>query len=88
MLNLNHYDNWVACIRDRKDPICAVEKLHNTTRTCHMGTCSYVAGGAKLGWDVANQKFTGGDTEAVKAANDWAYREYQNGWSLKAPFKA
>ena len=86
--NFNHWDNFVECVRERKDPICTVEKINNTTRTCHMGTCSYVAGGAKLGWDAENQKFTGGDSDAVKKANAWAYREYQNGWSLKAPYKA
>lgn len=45
-------------------------------------------GSATLGWDAETQKFTGGDAEAVKTANAWAYREYRNGWSLKPPFKA
>jgi predicted dehydrogenase len=86
MLNLNHWDNFVEAIRERKDPICPVEVIHNTTRTCHMGTCSYVANGAKLGWNAENEKFTGGDAEAVKTANNWAYREYRNGWSMEAPY--
>ena len=86
MLNFRHWENFIACIRDRQDPICAVERLNNTTRTCHMGTCSYVAGGAKLGWDAEKQRFTGGDSDAVKKANQWAYREYLNGWSLKKPY--
>ena len=85
--NFNHWDNFFECVRDRKEPICSVDKINNTTRTCHMGTCSYVAGGAKLGWDPATQKFTGGDAEAVKKANEWAYRPYLNGWSLKAPYR-
>jgi len=45
-------------------------------------------GGTTLNWDADTQKFTGGDAEAVKIANNWAYREYANGWSLKAPHKA
>jgi hypothetical protein len=52
-----------------------------------MGTCSYVAGGEKLGWDAASQRFTGENSEAVEKANGWAYREYKNGWSLKAPYR-
>ncbi|MCK5863004.1 MAG: hypothetical protein KAH38_10990, partial [Candidatus Hydrogenedentes bacterium] len=44
-------------------------------------------GGAMIEWDHENQKFTGGDTEAVAKANQWGYREYKNGWSLKAPYR-
>ncbi len=45
-------------------------------------------GQATLDWDAETQKFAGGNAEAVKIANNWAYREYQNGWSLKAPHHA
>ncbi len=86
-LNPRHWDNFFDCVRSGQDPISAVEKLNNTTKTCHMGTCSYVAGGAKLHWDAEKNQFKG-DSEEVKLANQWAYREYQNGWSLKAPYKA
>lgn len=85
-LNEPHWENFANCVRSGENPICTVEVIHNTTRLCHMGTCSYVAGGAKLGWDVAAQRFTGGDAAAVEKANQWAYREYQNGWHLKAPY--
>jgi len=85
--HFRHWENFAECIRSRKDPIVTVEKLNNTTKTCHMGTCSYVAGGAKLHWDAEKNQFKG-DSEEVKKANQWAYREYQNGWSLKAPYKA
>ena len=84
-LNQPHWENFAQCIRSRKDPICAVDVLNNTTRTCHMGTCAYVAGG-KLYWDADKQKFVDGDKDVRKAGNKWAYREYQNGWSLKAPY--
>ena len=84
--NPQHWENFANCVRSGENPISTVEVIHNTTRLCHLGTCSYVAGGAKLGWDQEAQKFTGGDREAVDKANQWAYREYQNGWSLKAPY--
>lgn len=45
------------------------------------------SGGAMIEWDHENQKFVGGDSEAVAKANQWAYREYKNGWSLKAPYR-
>ena len=85
-LNEPHWENFANCVRSKEDPICTVEVIHNTSRLCHIGTCSYVAGGAKLAWDKETQKFTGADKKAVKAANEWAYREYLNGWSLKAPY--
>ena len=84
--NPPHWENFANCVRSGEDPISTVEVIHNTTRLCHLGTCSYVAGGAKLAWDKEAQKFTGADKDAVKTANNWAYREYQNGWSLKAPY--
>lgn len=108
-LNEPHWENFVECVRSRKDPISKVEVLNNTSRVCHMGTCAYVAGarwasgaemkngelpdeapasgGATIEWDHEDQKFTGGDTEAVAKANMWGYREYKNGWSLKAPYR-
>ena len=85
-LNEPHWQNFADCVRSGADPICTVEVIHNTSRLCHIGTCSYVADGAKLGWDKETQKFIGADKKAVNAANNWAYREYQNGWSLKAPY--
>ena len=81
-MNAGHWQNWVDCIKSRKDPICFVESAFNTAKVCHLGTSAYVAGG-KLGWDDENLKFTGTDTEAVKAANDWAHRPYENGYSLE-----
>jgi predicted dehydrogenase len=86
VFNFNHWDNFFECVRERKEPVCSVEKINNTTRTCHMGTCSFVADGAKLHWNRETQRFKGDGDEVMKA-NAWAYRPYQNGWSLKAPFR-
>ncbi|MCF6285501.1 MAG: hypothetical protein L3K26_09960, partial [Candidatus Hydrogenedentes bacterium] len=85
-LNEPHWENFANCVRSGENPISTVEVINNTTRLCHLGTCSYVAGGAKLGWDADKQKFTGADRKAVKKANKHAYRKYNNGWSLKAPY--
>lgn len=85
-LNEPHWENFANCIRSGERPICDVDVIAQTTRICHMGTCSYVAGGAKLNWNPEEQNFSGGDAEAVEKANAWAYRPYQNGWSLEAPY--
>lgn len=77
-----HWENFAECVRSRKQPISNIEACYNTTRTCHMATCSYVAGCAQLGWDAKHERFTGKDRKAVKKANHWAYRPYENGWKL------
>lgn len=85
-INEPHWENFCQSIRERKDPISSVEKLNYTTQICHMGTCSFVANGAKLHWDPETEHFKG-DGEEVKQANAWAYRPYLNGWSLKSPYR-
>ncbi len=84
-MNVAHWDNFVECVKSRKDPISSVESAFNTALVCHIGTTAYVSGG-KLDWDSSAMKFKGADADAVKKANDWAYRPYQNGWMLKAPY--
>ncbi len=84
-MNEPHWENWVQCVRNREKPICDVETIFNTTLTCHLGTIAYRTG-HKLEWDAENLKFTGPSDEIAKAANDFAYMEYQNGFSLKAPY--
>ncbi len=83
-MNTAHWQNFVDCVKSRKDPISFVESAFNTAMVCHMGTTAYVSGG-KLDWDADAVKFAGHDKDAVNKANDWAYREYENGWSLKSP---
>ncbi len=84
-MNKAHWQNFADCVRSRKDPISFVESANNTALVCHLGTTAYVSGG-KLGWDADKRKFSGTDEAAVKKANDWAYRPYQNGWSLESPY--
>lgn len=83
-MNVAHWENFAQCVRDRKDPISTVEGAHNTTSVCILGKCAYISG-AKLHWNGAKQKFEGRDKGAIKIANEWAFRKYRNGWSLKAP---
>jgi predicted dehydrogenase len=84
-MNQRHWENFCNSVRGTDKPIVPIDVIHNTTRTCHLGTCAYVAGG-KLKWNADEEKFFGSDEETVAKANGWAYREYQNGWSLKEPY--
>ncbi|MCC6698314.1 MAG: Gfo/Idh/MocA family oxidoreductase [Candidatus Hydrogenedentes bacterium] len=84
-MNNGHWENFAQCVRSRQDPICNIDVAYNTVTTCITGKCAYIAN-AKLEWDAATEKFVGKDTDAVALANEWAYRPYQNGWSLKAPY--
>ncbi len=86
VLNEPHWDNFANAIRGTEKPNSPVELIHNTTTVCHMGTTSYVAGG-KLGWDAKTEKFTSDCTDLAKKANDFAYRPYNNGWSLEKPYQ-
>lgn len=84
-MNTAHWQNFVDCVRSRKDPISFVESAYNTALVCHMGTTAYVAKAA-LEWDAEKQRFCGADKKGVKRANAWAFRPYENGWSLKPPY--
>ena len=84
-LNVGHWANFAHCIRTGEKPICDVETGFNSTKICQIGLAAYI-GGAQLDWDDDNNTFTGPDSDAAKKANDFAYREYQNGWSLKSPY--
>ncbi len=84
-MNDGHWANFADCVRSRQAPICNIDVAYRTALICLTGKCAYLSG-AKLKWDPKTVKFTGGDAEGVKIANEWAYRPYQNGWSLKAPY--
>lgn len=84
-MNVAHWQNFVDCLKSRKDPISFVESAFNTATVCHMGTTAYVTGG-RLEWDAEKERFGGNDKGAAKKANAWAYRPYQNGWSLGTPY--
>ncbi|GMW01236.1 MAG: dehydrogenase [Candidatus Hydrogenedentota bacterium] len=83
-MNTGHWENFIQCVRDHKPTICNPEVAYNTIRTCVTGKAAYLAN-AKLQWDALAQKFKGGDPDAVKVGNEWLYKPYENGWSLKAP---
>jgi predicted dehydrogenase len=75
----NHHQNWLACIKTRKDPICNVEIGHRSATVCHLGNIA-VRTGKKVVWDPKTQEITG-DAELAK----WVSRPYREPWKLPAP---
>ncbi len=59
---LDHFRNWVECIRTRRDPAAPVEVGHRSTTLCNIGTISMVLG-RELAWDPVTETFPH-DTEA------------------------
>ena len=60
----DHYQNWIDCIRSRKQPLCHAEIGHRTATICHLANIAYELK-RPLKWDPKNEKFTN-DAEADK----------------------
>lgn len=74
----NHYQNWLECIKSRKDPICSVETGHRSATVCHLGNIA-VRSGKQVRWDPCKQQIVGD----AKLA-DWVSRPYRAPWKLPA----
>lgn len=58
----NHMQNWLDCIKSRKQPICAAEIGHRSVTLLHIANiCGRL--GRKLEWDAENEVFVN-DQEA------------------------
>lgn len=68
-----HRQDWVNCVRSRKQPNCPIEIGARTIAVCHLGNIAYLhgaeLGGKSLKWDPAKWEFVGNDQ-----ANKW--RDY------------
>jgi len=64
-----HKQDWLACIKSRKDPICRAEVGARSVTVCHLGNLAYW-NKRKLKWDPQKWEFVG-DAEA----NAWLDRE-------------
>ena len=72
----HHGDNFLQCVRSRKDPVSSVYASH--TATC-LGLISDIAARLeqKLRWDPKQEQFVGNNE-----ANKMLTRPMANGWSL------
>lgn len=52
----NHYQNWISCIKSRKQPICDVEIGHRSASICNIANIAYELNETLI-WDPEKEKF-------------------------------
>ena len=62
----SHMQNFVDCIKSRKDPICPVETGHRSACVGHLIVIA-LRTGRKLQWDPVTEMFTGGGAKEGNA---------------------
>ena len=71
----DHKQNFLDCIKSRKEPIASAEIGHRSSTVCHLGNIAMLLG-RKLKWDPKNERFI----------NDSA-ADSMIGRSMRAPWK-
>lgn len=74
----NHYQNFIDCVKSRKDPICTAEVGHRSSTVCNIGNIAMRLG-RRLEWDPAAERFPKDDE-----ANTYLGRKMRGNWSLDA----
>jgi hypothetical protein len=70
------HDDFLKCVKSRKDPYFPVEIGHRVSTICHLANIS-IKLGRKLKWDPAAEKFVGDDE-----ANKLLDRTRRDPWQL------
>ncbi|MEQ9221325.1 MAG: Gfo/Idh/MocA family oxidoreductase [Cyclobacteriaceae bacterium] len=73
--NENHYQDWIDCIKSRKDPICPAEIGHRSASICHLANIAYDLH-RPLKWDPKKEVFDN-DEEANKMRGRTYREKYQ-----------
>jgi len=73
--SLNHFRNFLDCVRTRTDPIAPGEVGHRSATLCHIGNIAMMLK-RKLRWDPRTERFVGDDE-----ANRMLSRAYRTGWA-------
>jgi predicted dehydrogenase len=79
----NHHNDWLQCIKERRDPVANVEVGHRSATVCHLMNIarwvSQVTGetGQRLKWDAVNERFTNSPE-----ANQFLDRPRRKGYEL------
>jgi predicted dehydrogenase len=82
-LENNHYQDWVNCIKERRDPVAPAEAGHRTATFCHLANIarwvSELTGetGQRLKWDATEERFTNS-----MEANRFVNPPYRTGYVL------
>ena len=72
----DHKQNFLDCIKSRKDPICNAEIGHRSSTVCHLGNIAMLLD-RPLKWDPQAEQFIGDDE-----ANRMTWRPRRSPWSL------
>ena len=70
------HDDFLQCVRSRKDPYFPVEIGHRVSTVCHLANIA-INVGRKLKWDPAQERFVGDE-----AANALLDRKRRDPWQL------
>jgi predicted dehydrogenase len=72
----NHIQDFLDCIRSRRQPVCNAEVAHRATTACHAANIC-LALGRPLEWDPARETFVGNET-----ANRMRSRALRQPWRV------
>ncbi|MDO8540598.1 MAG: Gfo/Idh/MocA family oxidoreductase [Opitutaceae bacterium] len=72
-----HQDNFLACVRSRKEPVANVTQGHYSAMLSHLANISYRAGNKKLTFDPVTETFKG-----TPEANQFLRRTYRAPWGI------
>jgi len=72
-----HQDNFIACVRTRKQPQADVAQGHYSAALCHLAEASYRVGNRKLSFDATTGTFPG-----TPEANQYLRRSYRSPWVI------
>lgn len=62
-VSVNHYRNFLDCVKSRRDPVEPVETGHRTASLCHLGNIAMRLN-KRIRWDPKNERIIG-DAEAA-----------------------
>jgi predicted dehydrogenase len=72
-----HVQNFLECIKSRKEPISDLESGHRVATVCHLANIS-LRTGRKIRWDVEKEEITGDAEAALMLA-----RPYRKPWEAE-----
>ena len=72
-----HQDNFLACVRTRKEPVANVRQGHYSAMLSHLANISFRTGNRKLTFDAKTESFP-----AAPEANAFLRRTYRAPWGI------